>query len=205
MFSYKRFSFFLGVSLVASTVISVNRAHGQSLEANLELEPTISQSASEAGGNSQSGADANSSSNLSDTGNRGKNPKSFSSTVGASNEETTATSSTADISNNLEDVLDNLEEGESLGASASSVTEQQEQNNSETSTSSPIEGTESSLLENSASLSSELIDKSLLTKTSTSLASEPTAEKIPESSPSLLIWLGLAGAAFVHTKFKSKQ
>ncbi|NEP13659.1 MAG: hypothetical protein F6J92_33165 [Symploca sp. SIO1A3] len=204
MFSYKRFSFFLGLSLVASTVVSANRAHGQSLQANLELEPKISQSASEAGGNSQSGADANSSSNLSDVKNGVKNPKGFSSKLGASNEQTTATSSTADISNNIEDVLDNLQEGESLGASASSVTEQQERNNSETSTSSPIEGTESSVLGNSASLSSELIDKSLLTQTSTSLVSEPTAEKIPESSPSLLIWLGLAGAAFVHTRFKSK-
>jgi hypothetical protein len=204
MFSYKRFSFFLGLSLIASTVVSVNQAHAQSLEANIELDPKTSQSASEAGGSSQSDADANSLSSFGDDRNRVTTSMVFNSTLGTSNDLTTSPSSVTDILNNQEDVLDS-QAGESPEPSASLLTEQQEQNGSETSTSSPAEGTEDSILGNSASLSSELLEDSLLTETSTSLASEPTAEKIPESSPSLLVWLGLAGAGFVHTKFKSKK
>lgn len=199
MFSYKRFSLFLGLSLLASTVVTVNQAQAQSLETENLFESTSSSSASGAGGSSQSAREVN---HLSSFGGVGKRANSGASkSTSEASDLSSFLSAVANSSQNREDLSDS-QEGNS--PEASSITEMggennsevtiaqapdlQQEGNSETSTTSPSEGTGTSIL-----------------GISTSIPSQPTAEKIPESSPSLIVWLGLAAAGFVHTRFKSQK
>ncbi|NES18639.1 MAG: hypothetical protein F6K41_06840 [Symploca sp. SIO3E6] len=210
MFSYKRFSFFLGLNLIASTVVAVNQVQAQSLLAeNLLDSPKTSQSASEDGSSVQSDVDTTSSSNL-DDGSR-VNHQGLKDQLGERDNFSTFISSTIDIISNLGDstelsvsLITEVEKERNPETPKPQVNELQEQNNSETSTSTLVEETEGSIPEKSASFPSELINHGL-TGDSTPLVTEPKTEKIPEASPSLLVWLGLAGVGLLHASVRRQK
>ncbi|NEP60000.1 MAG: hypothetical protein F6K31_23845 [Symploca sp. SIO2G7] len=192
-------------------MVSINQAHAQSLTVDNLDDPKASQSAAGSEDSSQSGADANSSSNLDNVRSRVENNEGFNYQLEVRDDLSTVPSSTIDILNNLGNSPEFLTsqftevEGEhNPKASTTQVNEPQEQNQTETSISSLLEGTEGSVLENSASLSPKLINNNP-SGTSTSLVTEPTVERIPESSPSLLVWLGLAGVGLLHARARSKK
>ncbi|NER95792.1 MAG: hypothetical protein F6J86_18455 [Symploca sp. SIO1B1] len=225
MFSYKRFSFFLGLNLMASTVVSVNQVQAQSLTANELDAPQISQSTSGAGSSSQSNVDANSSSNL-DNGSKA-NHKDFQDKLGEKEELSTFPSSTKDILNNLgaplefsASVITEVEKEHNPETSKPQVNEPQEQNNSETSASPLVEENQGSILKKSTPLSSGVINNSptesspslviepkteKITESSSSLVIETKTERIPESSPSLFVWLGLAGVGLLHASVRRQK